>query len=189
MPESGKMIQLWQPYYDTVQIAAGVVSVDFFVNPYGGILGTPAVKGKAQTNMIQSGMLEKGHSLVVQAISMYPHTKQPSGGGVQADVIAVNSGAFTLWIQQTIFLECPCAFIPEAGAVLLYNDEAANAAGGAQQVHSLAGNVMNAFPIDQKPIEITPQQSFRVTISEMPTLTNSTNWVVVLWGVLSKGVV
>jgi hypothetical protein len=183
------MIELWQPIYDTVQIAAAVVSVDFFVNPYGGILGTPAVKGKAQTNMIQSSMLELNHSLVIQAISMYPHTKQPSGGGAQADVIAVNSGAFTLWMQQTVFLEVPCALIPEAGAPLLYNDEAAALGAGAQQVHSLAGNVMNAFPVDQKPIEITPQQSFHVTISEMPTLTNSTNWTVVLWGVLSKGVV
>lgn len=187
--QSGKMIELVQPYYDTVQIAAAVTSVDLFVNPYGGILGTPATKGKAQTNMIQSGQLELGHTFLIQAISMCAHIKQPSGGGVEADILAVNCGAFTVWIQQTIMLETMCSMIPEAGVQLLWNDEASNAGTAVTLTHSPAGNIMNAFPVDQKPLEISPQQSFHVTISEMPTLTNTTNWTVVLWGILSKGVV
>lgn len=187
--QSGKMVEIVQPYYDTVQIAAGVASVDFFVNPYGGILGTPAVKGYAQTNMIQSGQLELGHTFTIQAISMFAHIKQPSGGGAEPDILAINSGAFTLWIQQTIFLQVPSALIPEAGAQLLWNDEAANAGTAVTLTHSPAGNIMNAFPVDQQPIRIDPQQSFHVTISEMPDVTNTSNWTVVLWGILSKGVV
>jgi hypothetical protein len=189
MAQSGKMIELVQPSYDTVQIAAGVVSVDFFVNPYGGILGTPAVKGYAQTNMIQASQLELGHTLTIQSISMFAHIKQPSSGGAEADILAINSGAFTLWIQQTIFLQTPAALIPEAGAQLLWNDEASNAGTAVTLTHSPGGNIMNAFPIDQQPLRIDPQQTFRVTISEMPTVTNTTNWTVVLWGVLSKPVV
>ena len=174
-----------QPVYDTVHIAAaaaGAVNATFFSVPYGSIITGAVSKSLAQTNMIQAGRLEQGHRLEITGLSC--HVPVHAGGGAAptfADMKAIRTCSFRLWISDKPFLEIPLCYLPSGGAdgVLVSNIAAA-----VTEWAYLNGNSVhqNRFVLPH-PLTLDAGVSFKATIQDNVTAIVAPIWLcVTLWG-------
>jgi len=178
-----------QPIYDTAQFTAGALgAIRFFTIPQGQALGTPAIKGAAQTNLLTAGQLETGQKMVVEAIYLHPHANQPAGGATAADKLAIWQGVFRFTISGVNFLTIPVSEIGEGGSDVLINHDAASAGTGTNIFHDVCGNSANVYPLP-KVITLEGTQQFSCTIEDYGTIANDTNILVVLLGTMTRPVV
>lgn len=182
----GAGLQLEQPIYDTINLAAAATSGTFFTTPYGGTLVGATTKGYQHTNLVQASRLDTGYTLVVDAISFwFPETATRQ---TEADIRAVQSGYFQFSISDTIFLTIPIAMIPNGGAELVLVSNIA-AAATEYQLNKGQSVSQNRFYL-RAPIKIDPQQTFKATIGGFHTAPVAASQVsCALWGLLTRPVV
>lgn len=174
-----------QPVYDTVHIpitAAGAVNATLFTVPYGSTITGAVVKTIAQTNMIQAGRLEQGHRLEITGVSW--HIPIHAGAGAAptfADMKALRTCSFRLWIADKPFLEVPLCLIPGGGADGVYQS---NIAAAATEWSYLNGNSVhqNRYVLAH-PLSLEAGVSFKAAIADNVTAVAAPIWAtVVLWG-------
>ncbi len=182
----GAGLRLEQPIYDTINLAIGATSGNFFTVPYGGILVGTTPKNYQQTNLVQASRLDTGYTMEVDAISIwFPETATRQS---QVDIRAVQSGYFQLRISDTIFLTVPLAMIPNGGADLLLFSNITPAA-TEFQLGKGTPVTQNRFYLREK-ITLNPQQTFYATIAGFHTAPAAATQVsCALWGILTRPVV
>jgi hypothetical protein len=183
-------ITLTQPIYDTVQqpIAAAVGSVlNFFQVPFAGVLAGAALKTFKHTNLVQAGRLEADVSMRITGITYFlPEISQGAARPTQVDARAIHAGCLHLFIGQTEYLTIPVCMIPNGGAEIALVSNIAAAVTEYQISNSIsaAGNIYTLdFPLD-----LDPQESIRVQISDIGIVAAATDVCVMLHGAMTRPV-
>lgn len=183
---AGAGLQLEQPYYDTINLAAAATGGTFFAVPFGGTLVGAVTKGYEDTNFIQAGRLESGYTLEIDAISMF--FPEAATRATAADIRAIQSGSFQLRISDTVFLTVPISFLPNGGAELQLFSNITPAA-TEYQLDKGVQATQNRFYL-RKPITLNPQQTIAASITGFHTAVVAATLVTcVLWGILTRPVV
>jgi hypothetical protein len=185
----GESYEYTQPLYDTMQLAAaaGPQTYNFFSTPLGGALVAGVPKGYQHTNMIQAGVLEKGHRFVIEGISMYVRETAQAGTFVTlADYRVLMGGHVLLQITQREFLRVPSAKIPAGGAELIYFSNIAPAVTEFKLNHGISAN-QNVFWL-KKTIPLEDQQAFNVVLTIPGTIAAVTDVTIMLEGTLFRPV-
>lgn len=183
-------ITLTQPLYDRVQqpIAAAAGSIlNFFQVPFGNPLIAGVNKTFRDTNLVQAGRLEEGNSHHITGISYFiPEIAQGGARALEIDIRAIHAGCLHLFIGQTEYLKVPVAMIPNGGADLVMFSNVAAAVTEWQLSNgiSAAGNI---FPLEL-PLDLDPNESLLVQITDIGVVAAATDVAVVLWGQLTRPV-
>ena len=170
-----------QPLYDTVQlpIVAGPQVVNFFAIPVGGAFTAAIAKTWEHTNLVQAGRIETGNELMITAVSMYVKTQAGGGAGVTlADASAVSSGYCQLRIGQVTYLTLPNQMIPNGGAEIVANGNAA--AASTHVTHSVSA-ISNRFHL-KNTFVLEADESVQVECHVTAAIAAVTDLVFVLWG-------
>ena len=119
MQVPGTGLVIYQPIYDTINLAIGATSGTFFQVPLGSILVGTTPKNYQHTNMVQAGRLDTGYSFEIDGLAVwFPETATRS---TQVDIRAVQSGFLQLSIQDTQIFTVPlciCFMYPGLSLVL-----------------------------------------------------------------------
>lgn len=174
----GKKYELWQPLYDTVQLAAaaGALVYNFFAVPFGGLLVAGTVKGYQYTNLIQAGVLERGKDFTIHGLSL--NTKPIAQGGIApslADVGVLNGGSINMELGQVSFLRLPTCQLPSGGNDIVLNDTAT------VNVQKGVSSVNNVYWL-KAPIHLAEQESISVEMTIPGTIAAVTDVTLTLWG-------
>lgn len=178
-----------QPLYDTMQLAAaaGPLVYRFFTAPLGSVLAGTAVKGYQHTNMIQAGVLEKGHEFVVEGLILYVReTAQGGAAPTRADHRVIHGGHLLFQLTQREFLRIPTAMVPGGGGELVYSSNITPAATEFQNNRGVAA-AMNVWLFKQT-VKINDQQAFSVDFTVPGTIAAVTDVTIALLGTLTRPV-
>jgi len=189
MPEAvGLAYQIYQPIYDTVQLtAASNQTVTFFSVPLNGIIAGTTKKHRGHTNMVQTGMLEKGVSITVNAITMA--VRELAEGGARptfVDIQAIAGGWIEIKIGDQNFGYYPRGYLGSGNAELMYFS---NITAAATEYHANQGvsACQNRLWLENS-IKITEQESIAVYFTVPGTIAAVTDVQLALWGTMTRPV-
>ena len=182
MQVAGAKNLITQPIYDTVQLAIGAGTYNFFINPITSVLAGAVVKSYAHTNLVQAGRLEKGIDMTITGISMFIRDVATGGAAVTfADYISFyNNTHINIKIGQVSFLREPAQRIPAGCAETQYYSNIAPAVTEFKMNHG-AGNVFNILQLDN-PLILEDQESIVVEVAVGTAMVAVTDLTLVLHG-------
>ena len=178
-----------QPIYDTVRLAAaaGPLTYNFFTVPLHGLLAAALPKTYVHTNLINTGVLEKGFTFQITGLSLYLNETAQGGAVVTyADALTAHHGDIRLMVGQREYLRLPAAMIPAGGAELIYFS---NITPAATEFHTNRGvsAISNRFHLTS-PIDIESQESIVCEYTVVGTIAAVTDITLVLWGNMQRTV-
>jgi hypothetical protein len=187
MRYKGVVNQLTQPIYDTVQLAAAAAqTVTFFNVPRGGALTAVLNKGYEHTNLIQSGRLEEGLSLEIEAISFSIRNEvKAATAAAWADYTMIyNTGHINLLIGQVSFLRLALTLLPPGPQETNYFSNIA-AAVTEFKANKGIGSINNVFHMPNVLI-LEPNESVQVDLYVDGTVSAVTDVQFTLWGTQTR---
>jgi hypothetical protein len=179
----GKRNRLWQPVYDTINLAAAAVSGSFFAVQFGGILVGTTPKSYAHTNLVQAGRLERDTTFYINGLSLF--VRETATRATAADIRALNQGSFDLQLGQVSFFRVPIAVIPNGGAELELFSNITPAATEYQlnKGVSASGNRL----LFEQPLQILEQETIQANIADF-LMVAAVQVTCVLWGTTDRPV-
>lgn len=162
MPEAIAFKKIYQPLYDTVQLAAAAgQTVTFFQSPLNDIISGAVRKSFAHTNIRQNAMLEKGQSFWVKGYSMFVREVASTGGNrvTFVDYQTIMGGFVQIKLgSQNVWGTYPVALIPAGCGELNYFSNITAAPTEFHANHGLS-SAMNILALD-------PEEQFAITAQE-----------------------
>lgn len=185
VPNVGLLID--QPIYDTINMAIGATTGQFFTVPFGGAIGA-GVKDWNHTNLVQASRLEANYKFLIKGISF--HVKETATRATPIDIQNFQEGWARLIIGDTVVLTVQIQMAPNGGAELVETAAATTVAATTLDnwTRGLA-SIQNYLPLAENPLELSPQQTFRVDIGACGAMIAATQFTCVLRGVLTRPVV
>lgn len=190
MPQiSGQAYLYDQPIYDTVRLAAaaGPLKYTFFSVPLNQLLAAGITKTYAHTNLINTGVLEKGYTFQITGLSLFVNETAQGGSRVtMADVFTMHHGDINLMIGQRNYLRLPVAMIPAGGAELVVFS---NITAATTEFHVNRGvsAISNRYHLTS-PIDVGSQESIACEYTVIGTIAAVTDVTMVLHGNMTRTV-
>ncbi len=183
----GTSYKLWEPLYDTVQLAAaaGPLEYQFFRVPLGGLLVAGAPKGYQHTNMTQAGVLERGKVFQVRGYSMHLRSLAKAGAAPTfVDAGVVKDGHINVEYGQVSFLRSQASAFPSGGHDIVLNDTVT-----VNVQFGVSANA-NIFWLNgpEAWIDIAEQEDIMVTLAIPGTIVAVTDVTFVIWGMETRPV-
>jgi len=177
-----------QAIYDTINFAAAATTGQYFTVPYGGVLVGAVNKDWQHTNLVQASRLEAGYKFTIKGIGFF--TREQSTRVTAADIQNFQEGYMRLIIADTVMITLPLALVPNMGGELVNTSTATTAAATTLEnfTRGLSSN-QNYYPMLENPIELSPQQTFRVDIGGCGAFVAASTFTCVLRGTLTRPVV
>jgi len=184
----GVGLVLDQAIYDTISFAIAATTGQFFTVPYGGILTGAVVKDWQHTNLVQASRLESGYKFQVKGIGFF--VKEKATRVTPADIQNFQEGYMRFVIADTVVLTLPLAMCPNGGAELVETAAATTVAATTLDNWTRGlSSVQNYYPMHENPIELSPQQTFRVDIGGCAAFAAESQFTCFLKGTLVRPVV
>jgi len=185
---SGVGLVIDQAIYDTVSFAIAATTGQFFTVPYGGILTGAITKDWQHTNLVQAARLESGYKFLIKGLGFF--IKEKATAATPADIRNFQEGFMRLIIADTVLLTLPVAMCPNGGSELVETAAATTVAATTLDNFTRGiSAVQNYYPTAENPIELSPQQTFRIDIGGCAAFAAETQVTCFLKGTLTRPVV
>lgn len=186
--QSGMNSTVYQPLYDTVQLAAAVgQTVTFFNVPVGGALTGAINKTKLHTNLVQPGQIENGWTFQIEGFTFAIKNTVAAGTLVtKADYeLIYRSGLVEFKISDTVLYTLPLIQIPSGIGEMQYFSNITPAATEYRMNHGVS-SINNMYRVNEASVTLKSNQSFAVTLNVADTVVAVTDCVFTLWGWLTR---
>jgi len=185
VPNVGLVVD--QPIYDTIELAPTATAGQFFTVPFGGAIGA-AVKDWNHTNLVQASRLEANYKFLIKGISF--HVKEKATAVTPVDIHNFQEGWARLIIGDTVVLTIQIQLAPNGGAELVETAAATTAAATTLDNWTRGlSSIQNYLPLAENPLELSPQQTFRVDIGACGAMIAASQFTCVLRGTLTRPIV
>lgn len=186
VPNVGLVID--QVIYDTLSFAIGATTGQYFTVPYGGILTGAVTKDWNHTNLVQASRLEAGYKFIVKGIGFF--VKEKATAVTTVDIRNFQEGYCRLIVADSVLLTIPIAMAPGGGAELVQTAAATTVAATTLENYTRGlAAVQNFYPMLENPLELSPQQTFRVDIGGLGAMIAESQFTCFLKGTLTRPVV